>query len=302
MNFVKKIELTGKKIFTQDDFISFTKLLLTAPIFAVKNKDKDVIKETRVYNEWNVEFYSMPLNVKLDFDAVLFLVKSRFEQDSHSVRASLTDFYNFVNPEKTDVNNRNNAYKARIEGSLKRIKSINITLKSETKTIICSMLNDAYIDYETNELVIEFNRYFDNFFIVDKRAIYNINRKVLRKITSEYGKILYLYYLCHNANKEANTISVEDLKERFLFDSVDDKKFIMNIRDANEELKRLGVLLVNKEVKDGRKKTVAFKVLIDTKVKSEGMVLPQVKELKEVKEKDKFAEDFDKFMKLSGRA
>lgn len=56
-----------------------------------------------------------------------------------------------------------------------------------------------------------------------------------------------------------NVFSVEMLKQRFLVGKTEDKKFIYKIRQANEELKKLGLISGFVEEKDGRK-TTAFKV------------------------------------------
>lgn len=308
MSFTIKKDLTTKKIFAQDDFISFTRFLLVAPFFTVTNSEDTKFEILTNYFGYDVTIDAMPLNVNIDQDMALFLVKNRFERDSLTFKVKLSDFYNFVNPEKTDMSNRNATYKKRIEESLKRIKSINLTVRNATQTFFCSFLNSAFIDYEKNELVVELNSMFDNFFKLDSNAIYNINRNITRRIKSDHAKILYNLYLCHSANKDKNFITVDVLKERFMFVATNDEKkdkaainkLMMNVRKANKELKDLDILLVNTEVKagDGRT-TTGFNVLLTKTVpKSNSAMLPEVKPLKT----EVVADDFQKWLQKTGRS
>lgn len=99
---------------------------------------------------------------------------------------------------------------------------------------------------------------YKNLFIADRNQIYNISRDKYNQLEGEYEKALYLFYISNNANV-LNTYWVDLLKLRLQCQNLEDKKFIFNVRKANNALIEKGLIFEAKENKIGRV-TVSFSV------------------------------------------
>jgi ribosomal protein S8 len=291
-------EVKNKKIFIDNKFFSMYRSILALPVFTLKNKTdkiKLIYKEYSYYT--NVSIHSDPLNVTTDFATYSFITIKSNESKTLDFKFNLKEFYDFVDPEGKQKNNRSHL-KDELKKSLIKLRSFTMVFDIKNTTFICGLIDDGEIN--DKECYIKMNKNYKNFWLADKENIYNIEfYKILNKTKLEYSKLLYLYVICNNI-REYNTFSIEKLKERFLSGKMEDKKFVYNLRKAINELKEIGFILDFEEVKEHNKgKTISFKIKtkeinikkIAQDNKKDNKILPEV--FKVEKEEVKVFEDVE---------
>lgn len=240
-NFIIKKE-TNKKIFIQDNFLSVFRSILATPIFSIKNRADIVnIEEKNVFGYDKIKITSTALNLTLDYNLFLFILRENNKLDSNKMVLNIKDFYEFID---LSSSNKNAKFKGRINDSLLKLRTLSVMLEKNGKSVITGFINNAYVD--ENNIVVELSELFKNFWIIDKDQIYNIDVKFYNSLKSEYSKSLYLFYTCNNAN-EKNVFDMEVLKKRLLCENVENKKFYFNVREAHKELVSKGFIKSFKE-------------------------------------------------------
>ncbi len=297
---VTKIEEVNKKIFIDNSFFSLYRSVLTLPIFNLKNKKIDntyTIPEFSYYK--NIKIISDPLNVSSDFAAYCFITLKSNQIKENEFEFNMKDFYNFIDPEHKQVNNRKH-FKEELAKSLIKLRRLTVVFDIDNTTYFCGLIESGSIN--DNVCRIKMSSSNKEFWKADNNNIYNIEYyKIYNELKSEYSKIMYNLLICNNI-REYNTFSIEMLKERFLSKEMQEKKFLYNVRQAINELKEIGFVLDSIELKETIKSpTFAFKIKIKEinvkriaeEVKKEKEVnkyLPEIKEERQDYEVDFFDE------------
>lgn len=258
-----KIIAKERKVHALPNYISVPKAFLSLPIFNT-TKTEPVLKEIKIDNYSktirNVEINMAKLTVFNDLELFLFLLRRAIKCGSNSFDFSTSELMDEL---EIDANQRPTYFKI-FCSSMKNLSKLHISYEikecGEWKSVVFNFVNGK-LGKTTSR--VEISSFFIEFFN-DLKELYEIDRKVLKKLTREYQRILYLLYICNRMNK-VNKFSVDYLKDRFQFRDLkmDEKKFIFKIREANKELKVLGLIEDFSEAKESDKynaKTIAFNV------------------------------------------
>lgn len=258
-----KITAKERKIFTLNKFISVPKAFLCLPIFNT-TKTESVLKEIKIdkYSKTirNVEINIAKMTVFSDLELFLFLLRKAIKCGSNCFEFSTSEMMDEL---EINANQRPNYFKI-FCSSMKNLSKLHISydLKegNEWKSVVFSFVNGK-LGKETSK--VEISNFFIEFFN-GLKELYELDRKILKKLKGEYQRILYLLYICNRMNK-VNRFSIDFLKDRFQFDflKMEEKKFIFKIREANKELQDMTLIEGFTEIKESSKynaKTIAFDV------------------------------------------
>lgn len=248
-----EINAKERKIYSLDEFVSVPKVFLALPFFNTKRAADQYndIKISKFQNLKNIKLKALNMSIFNDFEYFLFIYKKMIKG-----RSKIVEFDNneMLDELRVSKNHRTTYFNDYFD-SIEKMSTMIFQYEQDKKRKGFSFFNSYSVDRKSSRF--EFS---DNFvmFFNDLRELYEIDFKVLSTLKNEHQRILYVLYICNRMNK-INVFSVEMLKQRFLVGKTEDKKFIYKIRQANEELKKLGLISGFEEEKDGRK-TTAFKV------------------------------------------
>lgn len=294
---VTKIEEVNKKVFIDNNFFSIYRSVLTLPIFNLKNKEiKQEIKLPSFSYYKNVKIITDNLNVSSDFAAYCFITLKSNQIKDDCFEFNMKEFYDFVDPDHKQINNRKHI-KEEFAKSLIKFRRLTVVFDIDETTYFCGLLDYGLIN--DNICKIKMSSSNKMFWKADSNNIYNIEyKKIYSKLKLDYSKIMYTLIVSNNI-REYNTFSIEKLKERFLSQNMEEKKFVYNIRQAINELKKIGFIIDSIEDKE-LKKTIAFKIKTKEinirKIAEEAEKNKQVsnkKHLPEVKKEEENKEDYD---------
>lgn len=270
-----KINYTNKKIFIQDEFISVFKSVLALPVFNVRNRIEnantilDITLKVETEQYQNVKIKTLPLNLEIDFNVFLFVVKTANEANKKIFTFNIDDLINFILPKvyddkgnivKTKTNNRS-YYVEQAFQSLEKLRMLTVSFKNKNGRYICGLLSSVAFDDPSNPMTatIEMSANYKEFWLADSNNIYNVDLSIYNRLKKDYSRALYQLYLCNNAN-EFNTFSLALIREKVrASDTLEDKKLCQSIRAANDELIEIGIIKEAIEVKNLRK-TEGFKI------------------------------------------
>ncbi|EEJ3186306.1 replication initiation protein [Salmonella enterica subsp. enterica] len=242
-----------RKIYTLDEFVSVPKVFLALPFFNTKRAADQFndIQIGKFQDMKNIKLKALNMSIFNDFEYFLFIYKTMLK-----TRSKVIEFDNNEMLDKLQVaKNHRTTYFNDYFNSIEKMSTMIFQYEQDKARKGFSFFTSYSVDRKKSRF--EFSDQFVSFFN-DLRELYEIDFRVLSKLKTEYQRILYVLYVCNRMNK-INVFSIEMLKQRFLVDKTEDKKFIFNVRKANEELKLLGLISSFEEEKEGRK-TTAFKI------------------------------------------
>ncbi|MDY1525649.1 hypothetical protein SOJ50_11325 [Pseudomonas aeruginosa] len=247
---------TKKKIFIQHHYASITKAMLSLPIFNLKQRTAPFLelKIGKIAQYTNITISSHVLSLDIDFNVFVFLSIQANTIQQKTFKFHIDELFEFMG---VSVKNKIN-YTPKVLKSLEKLKVLTFSFDVDNCHYICGLLDSAEYNIESKEITIVMSDNYKNLFIADRNQIYNISRDKYNQLEGEYEKALYLFYISNNANV-LNTYWVDLLKLRLQCQNLEDKKFIFNVRKANNALIEKGLIFEAMENKIGRV-TVSFSV------------------------------------------
>ncbi|MNN33013.1 hypothetical protein D3C81_1467500 [compost metagenome] len=232
------------------------KSFLVTPFFnSVRSGDSyNKVKIAKYFQYKDLEFTSESLSIFNDFDVFLFIVTETVKQKSNVIEFWFDDLADFLGIEP----NHKDTYFKRYCETISKLEQIHVAFFLDNVRYSLRFLELSPAQDKAKKLQLKVDQNYLNFF-ESVNELYGVQRKTIKSLKSDYQRILYLMYVTNRANAE-NHFSVDLLKFRFQVpDTMAERKFVYNIRKANEALKTKGLIEDFSEVKKGGK-TVSFKV------------------------------------------
>lgn len=251
-----KITKKKKKVYALDGFVKVPKSFLVTPFFnSVRSGDSyNKVKISKYFQYKDLEFTSESLSIFNDFDIFLFIVTETVKQKSNIIEFWFDDLADFLGIES----NHKDTYFKRYCETISKLEQIHVSFFLDNVRYSLRFLELSPAQDKTKKLQLKVDKNYLNFFD-SVNELYGVQRKTIKGLKSDYQRILYLMYVTNRANRE-NHFSVDLLRFRFQVpESMEDRKFIYNIRKANKALKLKGLIEDFSEVQKGGK-TVSFKV------------------------------------------
>ncbi|HIE6090608.1 TPA: hypothetical protein ACXNZZ_004120 [Pseudomonas aeruginosa] len=251
-----KITKKKKKVYALDGFVKVPKSFLVTPFFnSVRSGDSyNKVKIAKYFQYKDLEFTSESLSIFNDFDIFLFIVTETVKQKSNVIEFWFDDLADFLGIEP----NHKDTYFKRYCETISKLEQIHVAFFLDNVRYSLRFLELSPAQDKSKKLRLKVDQNYLNFFD-SVNELYGVQRKTIKNLKSDYQRILYLMYVTNRANAE-NHFSVDLLKFRFQVpDTMAERKFVYNIRKANEALKLMGLIEDFSEVKKGGK-TVSFKV------------------------------------------
>ncbi|MBC3493072.1 hypothetical protein [Pseudomonas taiwanensis] len=251
-----KITTKKKKVYALDGFVKVPKSFLVTPFFnSVRSGDSyNKVKIAKYFQYKDLEFTSESLSIFNDFDVFLFIVTETVKQKSNVIEFWFDDLADFLGIEA----NHKDTYFKRYCETISKLEQIHVAFFLDNVRYSLRFLELSPAQDKAKKLQLKVDQNYLNFFD-SVNELYGVQRKTIKSLKSDYQRILYLMYVTNRANAE-NHFSVDLLKFRFQVpDTMAERKFVYNIRKANEALKTKGLIEDFSEVKKGGK-TVSFKV------------------------------------------
>lgn len=260
--------LSAKKIFLSNEFISYSSSLLHLPIFTSLHSKTDNAKSYifEVDRYWGFEDVSISapwLSIKWDFTVFTYILRKYYKglnngkcelEKDYTIKFSIDDFL-----VENEVKTNKLYYIDQIKSSIEKLSKITIHFTKSNKRYYCRILSPSAngVLFDTKQLTgsidLTIDKHFINFFNHDPDLILNIDQKEFGSINGDYPKILYTFY---KTNQQTKTFEKEIIIQRLRPDSAktDYRRIFDSIKNAHKELIKCGFI---KEVK--------YKKMLNTK-------------------------------------
>ncbi|MCE0958033.1 hypothetical protein [Pseudomonas putida] len=281
-----------RKVFALSTFVSVPKAFLALPLFNVANQSEEVADKITIpkyQNMRDIVMNSTSLTMFNDFEFFLFILRK-------VINSNCTDI-EFETKELMDdlkiANNQRPNYLKIFQASMIKLGQINVSYKEKRNDKIVSVVF-SFIEgeLEKDKCTISVSKRFIEFF-GSLKELYEIDPRILGRLTNEYQRMLYVLYVCNRRN-DVNYFSVEMLKQRFRINSekMPDKTFVMKIRKANIALQKMGFIEGFSETKKEPDKLRSQTIRFDVSYSYKTLYKPEVNEKSsEVSNLDAFDRD-----------
>lgn len=252
-----------RKVYALNSFVSVPKAFLALPLFNTANVAPEIAHKVTIpkfQNMRDIVMNSTSLTMFNDFEVFLFILRKVLNSNDTEIEFTTKELMDDL---KIDNNQRPLYFKI-FQSSIIKLSQINVSYQEKRGdkwvTVVFSFIEG---ELEKDKCTISVSKRFIEFF-GSLKELYEINPKILSKLTNEYQRMLYVLYVCNRRNA-INYFSVEMLKERFrITDKMPDKLFVFKIREANKALQLKGLISGFTETKEDKTKkrsqTVRFDV------------------------------------------
>ncbi|MEG0632155.1 MAG: hypothetical protein RR517_06450 [Pseudomonas sp.] len=253
-----------RKVFALSTFVSVPKAFLALPLFNVANQSEEVADKITIpkyQNMRDIVMNSTSLTMFNDFEFFLFILRKVINNNSTDIEFATKELMDDLKI----ANNQRPNYLKIFQASMIKLGQINVSYKEKRNDKIVSVVF-SFIEgeLEKDKCTISVSKRFIEFF-GSLKELYEIDPRILGRLTNEYQRMLYVLYVCNRRN-DVNYFSVEMLKQRFRINSekMPDKTFVMKIRKANIALQKMGFIEgfteTKKEPDKLRSQTIRFNV------------------------------------------
>ena len=253
-----------RKVFALSTFVSVPKAFLALPLFNVFNQSEEVADKITIpkyQNMRDIVMNSTSLTMFNDFEFFLFILRKVINSNSTEIEFATKELMDDLKI----ANNQRPNYLRIFQASMIKLGQINVSYKEiRDDKIVAVVFSFIEGELEKDKCKISVSKRFIEFF-GSLKELYEIDPRILSKLTNEYQRMLYVLYVCNRRN-DVNYFSVEMLKQRFRINSekMPDKTFVMKIRKANVALQKMGFIEgfteTKKEPEKLRSQTVRFNV------------------------------------------
>ena len=253
-----------RKVFALSTFVSVPKAFLALPLFNVFNQSEEVADKITIpkyQNMRDIVMNSTSLTIFNDFEFFLFILRKVINSNSTEIEFATKELMDDLKI----ANNQRPNYLRIFQASMIKLGQINVSYKEiRDDKIVAVVFSFIEGELEKDKCKISVSKRFIEFF-GSLKELYEIDPRILSKLTNEYQRMLYVLYVCNRRN-DVNYFSVEMLKQRFRINSekMPDKTFVMKIRKANVALQKMGFIEgfteTKKEPEKLRSQTVRFNV------------------------------------------
>ena len=253
-----------RKVFALSTFVSVPKAFLALPLFNVFNQSEEVADKITIpkyQNMRDIVMNSTSLTMFNDFEFFLFILRKVINSNSTEIEFATKELMDDLKI----ANNQRPNYLKIFQASMIKLGQINVSYKEiRDDKIVAVVFSFIEGELEKDKCTISVSKRFIEFF-GSLKELYEIDPRILSKLTNEYQRMLYVLYVCNRRN-DVNYFSVEMLKQRFRINSekMPDKTFVMKIRKANVALQKMGFIEgfteTKKEPEKLRSQTIRFDV------------------------------------------
>lgn len=253
-----------RKVFSLNTFVSVPKAFLALPLFNIANQSEelaDKITIPKYQNMRDIVMNSSSLTIFNDFEFFLFILRKVINSNSTEIEFATKELMDDLKI----ANNQRPNYLKIFQASMIKLGQINVSYKEKRDDkIVAVVFSFIEGELEKDKCTISVSKRFIEFF-GSLKELYEIDPRILGKLTNEYQRMLYVLYVCNRRN-DVNYFSVEMLKQRFRINSekMPDKTFVLKIRKANIALQAMGFIdgftETKKEPEKLRSQTIRFDV------------------------------------------
>lgn len=244
-------QVTAKRIFIRDDYISLAKSFMSLPIFNAVNKKDDCtyldIEIRSLFQYHNVRIKTPLLSLNFDFNVFLFYIREAIVREQPEIFISYESLFKFLNVSRENFP----LYKTKTLDTFEKFKMFSMRFIRNDREYLLGLVSDVV---KTEEgLIISVSKGLKVFYEADHDLIFNLDVEKFNELNSAFARALFLFYKSNNF-KAVNTFNIEDLIYRLQCKKTQPTKEInRSIRKAHKELIKHELMVFAKEIKNGKK-------------------------------------------------